>query len=159
MTHQTRYWPKRAYYHGMAASFAMPWWPERYPNFRPEEFAADDGSLLILVEAADALQAMRTEFGAPLILNSAYRTFEQNRRAGSTDTSMHPRGHAFDIALHNGRWPGDPKFIAYDGRALEALARKHGFNGIGRYQADYDRGKRGFIHTDKRNRAASWGSW
>ena len=159
MADQKLYWPKKAYYRGMASDFDMPWWPVRYPNFKPSEIAADDGSILILAEALDALQAMRAEFGAPFIINSAYRTPEQNRRAGSKETSMHRRGHAFDIALHNGMLPGHPGFTAYDGEALEKLARKHGFNGIGRYPADYDRGLRGFLHIDMRNRTATWGCW
>jgi uncharacterized protein YcbK (DUF882 family) len=159
MADQTLYWPKKAYYQGMASDFDMPWWPVRYPNFRPGEVAADDGSILILAEALDALQAIRTEFGMPFILNSSYRTAAQNRAAGSKETSMHRRGHAFDIGLHNGLQPGHPRFAAYDGRELEHLARKHGFNGIGRYVSDYDSGRRGFIHIDMRNRSASWGSW
>jgi hypothetical protein len=150
----------KAYYDGPASDFHMPWWPKCYPNFKPEEFADEDGYVFILVDLVDALQAARTEYGHPFILGSATRTKAQNSRAGGARRSSHLFGEAIDIGLHNGLQPGHPRFAAYDGRKLEALLKRHGFRGIGRYQFDYDKGRRGHIHVDMRpTRPATWGSW
>ncbi len=163
MTEAPKYWPKQAYYEGKGADFAaMPWWRERYPNFKPSELTSYNDELLILVASLDALQAMRTEFGQPFIVNSAYRNLVHNADVNGSPGSMHPRGHAKDISLHNGIALGEPGFQAYDERELERLARKHGFNGIGRYRRDFSNPaepRYGFIHMDMRERAATWGRW
>ena len=156
---QERYWPQKPYYDGKIMDFQLPWWEQMYPNFHPSELASYNDKVLALVAALDALQAMRTEFGFLFKINSAYRSAEHNKAEGGRPRSMHLFGHAYDISLSNGKRPGDLGFIAYDGCKLEALARKHGFNGIGRYAPDYEAGKVGFLHVDMRNRAATWGAW
>lgn len=107
-------------------------WKKRYPNFHPSELASNgDGSLLIDVEALDALQRLRTLTGKPIFINSAYRDPIYNARIGGAPRSMHKEGKAFDISLRN--YPDKQWLIQ---KAIEA-----GFTGIG---ASY----RTFLHVD-----------
>ena len=151
-----KYWQTEAYYDGHVSQFNLPWWAERYPNFTAGEFTSYRGEVLLLSKGLDALQAIRTELGLPLFVNSAYRTAAHNRHVGGGKRSMHLFGHAFDVSLANGKQTGEPGFMIYDGEELERLARKYGFNGIGRYPTNLEAGHRGFIHMDMRNRAATW---
>lgn len=102
----------------------------RWPNFTWAELQSKDGGGLLLdTFALDRLQALRNRIGGPIIVTSAYRSFVHNRRIGSTDTSLHPQGRAFDI-----RSPV---------RSLDQLAADAvivGFTGIGMYGT--------FVHVD-----------
>lgn len=117
----------------------------RWPNFSPEEMGCR-GTGAIKIEAAlmDKLQALRNKLGAPLIVNSAYRSPAHNRKVGGAKNSYHVRGMAVDISMAN----QDPqKFVA------AALAC--GFQGIGWYPP----GKGNFIHLDigpKRTWGTPW---
>ncbi len=106
----------------------------RWPNFKPHELASkSDGWLMLYAPAMDALQAMRTELGRALVINSAYRSPAHNRKVGGSKRSRHLAGCAFDIRS----WDSQHATIA-------AAARRHGFNGIIVYPT--------FVHVDFRAR-------
>lgn len=90
----------------------------------------------------DDLNALRHEFGKPMIVSSGYRCRRYNEKMVYTQT--HSSGKAVDIKITNP-----------DAHELTKLAFKHGFMGIGWNQKG-DREKR-FIHLDKaRNKPAIW---
>ena len=112
----------------------------RWKNFSPAEIACrGTGTLKIDTEALDKLQALRDRLGKPLIIRSAYRSPEHNRRVGGAPRSKHMDGTAFDIAMAN-----------HDPVAFEAAAREVGFLGFGYYP------RSGFMHIDL-GPARSWG--
>ena len=62
----------------------------RWPNFSPAEIACrGTGKLLVDDAALDALQALRTRLGKPLIIRSGYRSPEHNRAVGGAKASKH----------------------------------------------------------------------
>jgi hypothetical protein len=112
----------------------------RWPNFSPRELACKGtGSLMLDPAAMDRLQALRTRLGRPLLITSAYRSPEHNRRVGGAKNSMHMRGIAFDVRMEN-----------HDPHEFEKAARAVGFTGIGTYP------RSGFIHVDT-GPARTWG--
>lgn len=109
-------------------------WPSRY--FRPEEVCCKgDGTLDIDLEALLKLDLLRREMGAPLIINSAYRSPEHNHKIGGSPKSQHVEGKAFDISLS---FAGGTK--QHSREMLTALAKEVGFTGIGQYDT--------FVHVD-----------
>lgn len=105
-------------------------------NFKVREFRCKDGSDRILVDAGfvkDKLQAIRDHFGAPITINSAYRTEAYNKKVGGAAKSHHLFGRAFDIVV-KGRTPEE----------VAQYAQSLGINGIGLYS--------GFVHADNRNK-------
>ncbi|MFT6772658.1 MAG: zinc D-Ala-D-Ala carboxypeptidase [Paracoccaceae bacterium] len=53
----------------------------RWPSFSPAELASKgDGSILMSCNALDRLQRVRDELGVPMLITSAYRDPEHNRR-------------------------------------------------------------------------------
>ena len=117
--------------------------PERtwhWPNFSPAEIACrGTGKLLVNEDALNRLQELRVTLGKPLIVNSAYRSPEHNRKVGGAKASKHLEGTAFDISMAN-----------HDPASFIAAARKAGFKGIGTYP------RSNFIHIDT-GPARSWG--
>jgi len=112
----------------------------RWANFSPEEIACrGDGTIRINEAALDKLQALRDRLGVPLIVNSAYRSPDDNRRVGGAKHSMHLQGAAFDISMAN-----------HDPESFEAAARAIGFTGFGFYP------RQNFMHIDI-GRARQWG--
>jgi zinc D-Ala-D-Ala carboxypeptidase len=112
----------------------------RWPNFSPEEIACrGDGKIQINEAALDKLQALRDQFEVPLIVHSAYRSPEYNRRVGGAKHSMHLQGAAFDISMAN-----------HDPESFEAAARAVGFTGFGFHP------RQNFMHVDI-GRARQWG--
>jgi hypothetical protein len=112
-----------------------------WTSFSPREIACKGtGSLLIDTEAMDKLQALRNYLGKPLILTSAYRSPEHNRRVGGAKRSKHMEGIAFDVRMDN-----------HDPHKFEAAARACGFTGFGYYP------KSGFMHIDT-GPARTWGT-
>jgi len=72
--------------------------------FRPREFRHPE---LVEAEAAHFLDAVRETYGAPLVLTSDARTPEENAAArGSSPTSLHLQGRAFDL-----QWIPDPEAL------------------------------------------------
>lgn len=105
----------------------------RWPSFSPEEIACrGTGKVGFEPAAMDKLQALRDLLGAPLMLNSAYRSPEYNAKLkGAAKNSYHMKAMAFDVSMAN-----------HDPVRFEAAARKVGFTGLGFYQ------RSNFIHVD-----------
>lgn len=113
-------------------------WP--WKSFSPREVACKGtGKLIIDTEAMGKLQKLRNNLGKPLILTSAYRSPEHNRRVGGATASKHMEGIAFDVRMEN-----------HDPQAFEAAARAVGFTGFGYYP------RSGFMHIDTAA-PRSWG--
>lgn len=71
-------------------------------NFKVKEFACKDGSDKILIDVTfvqNQLQDIRTHFGKPVNVNSAYRTLNYNTKVGGAKNSYHMQGRAFDISI------------------------------------------------------------
>jgi zinc D-Ala-D-Ala carboxypeptidase len=112
----------------------------RWSNFSPRELACKGtGRLLVDEVALDALQALRTKLGRPIIVVSAYRSPEHNRRVGGAKNSYHLQGVAFDIRMDN-----------HNPWEFELAAKACGFRGFGYYS------KSGFMHIDT-GPARTWG--
>lgn len=105
------------------------------PNFKIKEFRCKDGSDIILLDSSfviNKLQNIRTHFGKPVRINSAYRTIEYNKKIGGAKNSYHTKGMAFDIVV--------------DGTNLDEIckyAQSIGIKGIIRYNT--------FVHIDARS--------
>ena len=95
-----------------------------------------DGSYWHDPDFLDALEALRAEFGRPLIVTSAHRCPQWNAAVGGAPLSQHKR-IAADIAL-----------AGHDRFALREAATRLGFRGQGL--------ARTFIHLDRRERPAVW---
>lgn len=112
----------------------------RWPNFSPAEIACrGTGKITINEDALDRLQELRVMLGKPMIVNSAFRSAEHNRRVGGAPGSKHLQGTAFDISMAN-----------HDPVTFIAMAREAGFKGIGTYP------RSNFIHIDT-GPARTWG--
>lgn len=113
----------------------------RWPSFSPREIACKGtGKLLVNEQALNKLQLLRDRLHAPIILRSAYRSPEHNRKVGGAKNSRHMQGDAFDVQMNN-----------HDPHEFEAAARAVGFTGFGYYI------KSGFMHIDT-GPSRSWGT-
>jgi len=113
----------------------------RWPSFSPREIACKGtGSILINEVALVKLQSLRDRLGKPLVLTSAYRSPEHNRRVGGSKASKHLEGVAFDVRMDN-----------HDPHEFETAARAVGFKGFGYYP------RSGFMHVDT-GPARFWGT-
>lgn len=110
-------------------------------NFKVKEFACKDGSdpVFISQELVEVLQKIRTHFGKPVTINSAYRTATHNKKEGGATYSQHLYGTAADIVVSGVK----PKEVA---RYAETLLVGKG--GIGIYS--------GFTHVDVREVKSRW---
>jgi zinc D-Ala-D-Ala carboxypeptidase len=102
-------------------------------NFNSNEFVCSCGnchSSFISEDLITKLQALREDYGKPIVITSGYRCPEHNRSIGGAKLSQHVLGNAVDIA-------GD------DLDSLYKLAEKH-FDAVG------DGRPKGFIHVDTR---------
>ena len=110
------------------------------PNFQVKEFACKDGSdtVLLCEETVEILQAIRNYFGAPVHVNSGYRTSSYNAKIGGASRSQHVIGTAADISVK-----GVPPsaVVSY----LEKFYPNHG---IGLYTS--------FVHVDSRGYKVYW---
>ena len=113
----------------------------RWPSFSPREIACKGtGKIIVNGDALDRLQALRDRLGKPLIITSAYRSPQHNKRVGGAKNSLHMQGIAFDVRMDN-----------HDPHEFESAARAVGFTGFGYYP------KSGFMHIDT-GPARSWGT-
>ena len=118
-------------------------------HFSKEEFDCADGSEMPLevfnnvIDVALNLEVVRAHFGAPVSINSAYRSPVHNREVGGSETSQHLGGKAADIVIEG----VSPSEVA---DAIEFLIdtgmMKQG--GVGRYDT--------FTHYDIRGTKARW---
>lgn len=58
---------------------------------------SSDSHLANLATLWNTLNYIRQEFGAPIIVNSAYRTDAVNKQVGGAKRSLHKQGRAADI--------------------------------------------------------------
>ena len=70
-------------------------------NFRIREFACRCGCSKVLVDSdlVEYLQKIRDHFGKEVILTSAYRCPDHNKRVGGTSGSLHVKGQAADFYI------------------------------------------------------------
>ena len=110
-------------------------------NFKVREFACKDGSDVIFISdgLVQVLQAIRSHFGKPVTINSAYRTPTYNKKVGGETYSQHQYGVAADIVV-KGIAPKDVAAYA------ETLLPNTG--GIGIYST--------FTHVDVRKVKSRW---
>lgn len=110
-------------------------------NFKVREFACSDGSdpIFIAPKLVEVLQKIRTHFGKPVTINSAYRTVGKNKAVGGATYSQHLYGTAADITVSG----VTPKQVA---AYAEKLLPKTG--GIGIYNT--------FTHIDVREVRSRW---
>lgn len=112
----------------------------RWPNFSAYELRCrGTGRLVIVPEALDKLQALRTILGKPMPVNSAYRSSSYNLLVGGASNSYHLVALAWDINT-----------AKLDPEELIRLAKICGFRGFGRYP------KQDFVHIDLRETPAEW---
>lgn len=103
-------------------------------NFKVKEFKCNDGSNTILIDVdfvRTKLQDIRTHFGAPVTINSAYRTATYNAKVGGAKSSYHMKGQAFDIVV-KGHTPAE----------VARYAKQIGVLGVIQYNT--------FTHVDSR---------
>jgi uncharacterized protein YcbK (DUF882 family) len=111
-------------------------WPWKY--FRPEEMACrGTGELQINNGLLDNLDFLRSNFGRPLVVLSAYRSPYHNARVGGAPLSEHLHANAVDLSIAD-----------LDKELLLRLAGEAGFTGFGYYHT--------FLHIDL-GRAREWG--
>lgn len=110
-------------------------------NFKVKEFACQDGSDPIFIDSklVAILQKIRTHFGKPVTITSAYRTPSKNNAVGGTFYSQHLYGRAADIKIQG---VSPEKIAAYAEKLLP------GTGGIGVYST--------FVHIDVRSVKARW---
>ena len=110
-------------------------------NFKVREFACKDGSDVIFISdgLVQVLQAIRSHFGKPVTINSAYRTPAYNKKVGGETYSQHQYGTAADIVV-SGVSPAEV--------AAYAETLLIGTGGIGVYST--------FTHIDVRKVKSRW---
>ena len=110
-------------------------------NFRVKEFACKDGSDPVFIdsELVSVLQKIRTHFGKPVTITSAYRTPTHNKSCDGTTYSQHLYGKAADIKIAG----VSPKKVA---QYAEKILPNSG--GIGVYDT--------FTHIDVRSEKSRW---
>lgn len=112
-------------------------------NFTVKEFACSDGSDAVLVapRLVMVLQSIRSHFGQPVTINSAYRTPQKNAAVGGAAHSQHCYGTAADIVVRGVA----PAKVAACARELMP-----DWGGVGIYE------KQGFTHVDVREVRSDW---
>ena len=108
-------------------------------NFQIKEFACKDGTDEIKIddELVEKLQIIRSYYNVPIIINSAYRTYQHNLDVGGSPNSQHLLGKAADIVV-KGIMP----------KTVGEFAKRIGFKGVGIYS--------NFVHVDTRETTSYW---
>ena len=110
-------------------------------NFKVKEFACKDNSDTVFIspDLVLVLQKIRSHFGKPITINSAYRTTSHNKKVNGSPKSQHLFGMAADIVVRG----VNPKDVA---AFAETLLPNTG--GIGIYKT--------FTHVDVRETKSRW---
>ena len=113
-------------------------------NFKVKEFRCKDGSDYILIDSGlvNILQKIRSYFGKPVTISSAYRNATYNKKIGGASGSLHVKGMAADIVV-SGIAPAE----------VAKYAESIGVKGIGLYETDRDGY---FVHVDTRATKSFW---
>ena len=125
-----------------------------YPrNFTPGELACKSGEDCPypdrLRHLAWTLQTIRDAFGAPISVNSGYRSPKHNKAVGGVSSSQHVKARAADLAPSSGDSEDLQRLIAVVMALIEAGKIPNG--GVGVYGT--------FVHYDMRpSGPARWGS-
>ena len=120
-------------------------------HFKLSEFACKDGTQVPVKYQGNvaalclALEHLRARMGAPVVIISAYRTKEYNKRVGGASKSQHLTAKAADIRLSS-------KTPAEESACLEELIAEGIIpqGGIGVYPSS------NFTHYDVRLSKARW---
>lgn len=114
------------------------------PNFSSAELQCKSGADCPypdrLRHLAWTLQAIRDEFGAPISVNSGYRSPDHNRAVGGATNSQHVKARAADLAPSSGDSEDLQRLIGVVGDLIEAGKIPNG--GVGVYGT--------FVHYDIR---------
>lgn len=112
-------------------------------HFKVREFACGDGSDAVLVapRLVMVLQSIRSHFGVPVVIHSAYRTPQYNAKVDGAEHSQHCYGTAADITVRGQK----PETVAAFARSIMP-----DWGGVGIYS------KQGFTHVDVRETKADW---
>lgn len=107
----------------------------RWKHFSRSEMACKGSGECCMDEGfMDLLEAIRVDYGKPMIVTSGYRSPEYNAQVSHTGhTGPHTTGRAADIAIRG-----------KDAYTLLRMALAHGMTGIGISQ----KGSSRFIHID-----------
>lgn len=118
-------------------------------HFSVYEFSCSDKSdtVLISTELIEVLEQIRTHFGKPVKINSAYRTPAYNISIGGSSKSQHCLGLAADIRITG----VDPIQIALYASSLPFYAKQGGIGYYSRVGL-----KDGFVHVDVRSWKSRW---
>ena len=113
--------------------------------FNTKEFESKDGQpspygeAVVRRELIVRLNAIRSRFGKPIIVNSGYRSPDHNKAVGGVKNSFHVQGLAADIR------PEDLKDLPELQKIADEL-NPHG--GVGFYNT--------FVHVDVRGEKSRW---
>lgn len=118
-------------------------------HFSVYEFVCSDHSdtVLISTELIEVLEQIRTHFGKPVKINSAYRTPAYNISIGGSPKSQHCLGLAADVRIVG----VDPIQIALYASSLPFYAARGGIGYYSRVGL-----KDGFVHIDVRSWKSRW---
>ncbi len=110
-------------------------------HFKVREFACGDGSDAVLVapRLVMVLETIRAHFGAPVTINSGYRTPQYNAKVNGAAHSQHCYGMAADISVSGQK----PETVAAFARSIMP-----DWGGVGIYGS--------FCHIDVRETKADW---
>lgn len=118
-------------------------------NFSKREFNSKDGKRMPsevldnIKVLAKQIQTIRDAIGAPLHINSAYRSPEHNKRIGGVKNSQHVLGKAADLSSRDispDNLHAIIKSLIFEGKIING--------GLGIYN--------GFVHYDIRSTPARW---
>lgn len=118
-------------------------------DFSSKEFSCNDGTAVPpqyhrnMYELAKNLQVLRDKLGKPIIINSAYRTPQHNKKIGGVSNSQHLTASASDI-----RVAGMTSKEVHDTILQLIKEGKMHNGGLGLYNS--------FVHYDIRKTPARW---
>lgn len=137
-----RHQEKRAEMGGIIYSLADDGNKKLSEHFTLREFACRDGSDGVKVDSKllELLEKIRSRFGSPVTITSAYRTAAYNKKVGGAAQSRHLTGKAADIRVEGASF-----------REVAVCAQELGAGGIGLYEYEG-----GFTHVDVRQGFSLW---
>lgn len=115
----------------------------QFPNFKQSEMRCKQtGECEMDQDFMTRLQAVRTEYGRPMIVSSGYRSPRHTAERKKKVPGTHAQGKAVDITC-----------IGEQAYEIVRIALLHGFTGIGISQKE---GLERYVHLDTGARKAIW---